>query len=115
MAVWLVVCRSKLHQRIHAINPGWLEEWITDWPGEEILVRLGLRLWAENHLEVEDLKVQITVHRPRRQGDDDDVGNQLPGWEQRLGLVGKSIENVWIRFREELFWTHYMSWQNHWQ
>ena len=48
MAVWLVVCRSKLHQRIHAIHPGWLEEWITDWPGEEILVRLGLRLWAKN-------------------------------------------------------------------
>ena len=91
MVVWLVVCQSKLHQRIHAINPGWLEEWITDWPGEEILVRLGLRLWAKNHL-----KVQIKVHQPRQQGDDDDVGNQLPGWERKLGLVGKSIENIWI-------------------
>ena len=34
-----------------------------------------------------------TDHQPRRQGDDD-VGNQLLGWEQRLGLVEKSIENI---------------------
>ena len=78
-------------------------------------MRLGLRLWARIRLEVEDLKVQINNHQPRQQGDDDDIGNQLLGWEQRLGLVEKSIENIWIQSGEELFWIHYMSWQNHWR
>ena len=86
-----------------------LEEWTTDWLGEEILVRLGLKLWARIHLEVEDLKVQINDHQPRRKGDDNDVGNQLLGLEQRLGLVERSIENVWIQIGEKLFWNHYMS------
>ena len=56
-------------------------------------MRQGLKLWARIHLEVEDQGVQINDHQPCRQGDDDDVGNQLLGWEQRLGLVEKSIEN----------------------
>ena len=30
MALQLLVGRSKLHWRIHIINPGWLEEWTTD-------------------------------------------------------------------------------------
>ena len=64
MAVQLLACWSKLHQRIHVINPGWLEMWTTDWLREEILVSLGLRLWARIHLEVEDLKVQINYHQP---------------------------------------------------
>ena len=55
---------------------------------------LGLRLWARIHLEVEDVKVQINDHQPCRQGDDDDIGNQLLGCERRLGLVERSIENV---------------------
>ena len=35
-------------------------------------MRLGLRLWVKNYLDVEDLKVQITIHQPPQQGDDDD-------------------------------------------
>ena len=96
MALQLLACQSKLHQRIHVIYPGWLEEWTTDWLGEEILVSLGLRLWARIQLEVEDLKVQINAHQPRRQGDDDDAENQLLGWERREGLVESSIKNAWI-------------------
>ena len=76
-------------------------EWTTDWPGEEILLSLGLRLWARIHLEVEDLKVQINNHQPCRKGEDVDAGNQLLGWEQRLRLVKRSIENIWIRIEEE--------------
>ena len=64
------------------------------------------------HLEVEDLKVQINDLKSHPQGDDDDVGNQLLGWERRLGQVERSIENVWIRIGEELFWIPYMSWRN---
>ena len=59
-------------------------------------MRLGLRLWARIYLEVEDLKVQINYHQPRQQGDEDDGENQLLGWEHRLGLVERFIENVWI-------------------
>ena len=69
--MWLLACRIKLHWRIHVINPGWLEEWTTDWLGEEILVSQGLRLWARIHLEVKDLKVKKNYHQPRQQGDDD--------------------------------------------
>ena len=33
MSVQLLACWNKLHWRIHVINPGWLEEWTTDWLG----------------------------------------------------------------------------------
>ena len=73
---------SKLHRR---------------WLREENLVRVRLRLWAKIHLEVTHLKVQIIKPQPRLQGDDDDRENQPLGWEQRLGLTQKFIENIWIR------------------
>ena len=50
---------------------------------------------ARIHLDVEDLTVQINDHQPQQQRDDDEVGNQLLGWERRLRLVERSIENVW--------------------
>ena len=56
-------------------------------------MRLGL--WAKIHLEVKDLKVQINVLQPCQQEDDDDGGNELLGWEQRI--TENSIENVWIQ------------------
>ena len=55
-------------------------------------MRLRLKLWAR--IPMEDLKVQINNHKPRQPGDDEDGENQLLGWEQRLGLVKKYIENI---------------------
>ena len=50
--------------------------------------------------------------QPCQQGYEDDKESQLLGWERRLGLVEKSIENLWIRIEKELFLNHCMSWRN---